>query len=149
MLVSGDMDGLKEFFWKVRYSSGSDRRRVIRDLLPYVFVIAVLQLVPYSTSGVSATVSTKEGRSVNVIGSLTNGAERPIETLSVRALLSLKRGDEDGGAAPFILGSPELGNYGTNVTGLDWRVSFSAGPSVARVYGTPYTVEQDGEGRGE
>lgn len=149
MLVSGNMDGLKEFYWKVHHSSGSDRMRVICDLLPYVFVIAVLQLIPYSTSGISATVSTKQGRSVTVVGSLFNGAELPIETLSVGALLSLKRGDVAGGAAPFLLGSLELGNYGSKVTGLDWRVSFSAGPSVAFAYGTRYTVEQDGEGNGE
>lgn len=154
MLVSGDMDGLKEFFWKVGYSSGSDKKRVILDLLPYVLVIAVLHLVPYSTSGVSATVSTKQGRSVTVIGSLYNATTTPIETLSVDALVSLRQGEVKGGAAPLLLGSPELGNYGTNTTGLEWSLTFSTrtttddSPNLT-MYGSTYTSEQDGEGNGD
>lgn len=155
ILVSSGLNGLPEFYWKVRNTVYSARTRVICNLLPYILVIAVLQLVEFSTSGVLATASTTHGSSVPVIGSVSNSTNRPIETLSIEALLSLEQGEVEGGAYPFLLGSPELGNYGSNVTGLEWGLKFDIGSSstvdnpILTIYGSDYTVEQDGEGEGK
>lgn len=157
MLLLQGVEGLSEFVWKARHSAVGDRARVICDLLPYVLVIATLQLLPYSTSGVSATASEKEGSPVKVIGTLASPAGEPIETLDLATLWSLQKGETAGGAAPFLLGSPELGNYGTDVTGLDRRFYFSGTPTSSEtawgatdltIFGSDYTVEQDGAGLG-
>ena len=155
MLVSKGFDGFTEFVWKVFHSAGGERMRMIGDLLPYIVIIAILQLIPFSTSGVSATAGLKQGRSVMVIGSLRDPAYEPIDTLSLEALMDLQLGER---AAPFLLGSPELGNYGTNVSSLAWSVYYSGvstgsmtidgGPDL-KIYGSGYTVEQDGVGMGE
>lgn len=152
ILVSEGFSGFSEFVWKVRHSTGTDRIRVIRDLLPYVVVIAMLQLLPYSTAGIGATAFQKDGSSVKVIGSLATPSGEVIETLSLDTLKALRRGEIEGGAAPFLLGSPELGNYGTNVTGLDWRLSYSDSDETnmmdLTIFGDNYNVEQDGAGNG-
>lgn len=161
LLVSEGFDGVREFFWKVHQHSagGGERGRVIRDLLPYVLVIAGLQLLPFSTSGVGANTSDKNGTAVKVIGSLANPTADMVETLDLNNLWYLQRGDFDGEAAPFLLGSPELFNLGTNVIGLDWGVRFSGvhvdsstetedGATDLRIFGDRFTVEQDGPGEG-
>lgn len=156
ILVSTEPYGLVEFIWKVRNSVYSARTRVICNLLPYVLAIALSQLITFSTSGVSATASTAHGSSVPVIGSVSNSTSRAIDTLSIETLLSLEQGEVEGGSYPFLLGSPELGNYGSNVTGgLEWGLQFDSGSSSTvnnpdlRIYGSYYTVEQDGEGEGK
>ena len=167
LLVSEGLDGVLEFFWKVRRTSsqsssaagGRERRRVIRDLAPYVLVITGLNLLPFSTSGVGATASQRDGSPVKVIGSLANPSGEVVETLDLPTLWALQRGDVGGEAAPFLLGSPELLNHGTDVTGLDWSVLFSgtdfenatetaSNTTDLRIFGHNYTVERDGAGEG-
>ncbi len=161
LIVSEGFHGVCEFAWKVRQSAGvgGERRRVLRDLLPYVLVIAGLNLLPFSTSGVGANASEKDGSAVTVIGSLANPAGDMVETLDLENLLALQRGEFNGESAPFLLGSPELLNYGTDVVGLDWGVYFSGtfsdsttetedGATDLRIYGDGYAVEQDGVGEG-
>ncbi|CAN0507797.1 unnamed protein product [Ectocarpus sp. 12 AP-2014] len=161
LLVSDGFDGFREFVWKVRRPSvgGTERRRMVLDLLPYVLVIAGLQLLPFSTSGVGADSVQQDGSSVTVVGSLANPTGDIIETLDLTNLWSLQKGEFNGDATPFLLGSPELFNYGTDVVGLDWGVYFSGtgtddstetedGATDLKIYGERYTVEQDGEGQG-
>ena len=109
-------DGLKDFAWKVFHSAGGERMRCFGDLLPYIIVIAILQLIPFSTSGVSATAGLKQGRSVTVIGSLSDPDNEPIDTLSLEALKDLQLGER---SAPFLFGSPELGI--TVLMSVTWR----------------------------
>ena len=153
--MSKGFDGFMEFAWKVFHSAGGERMQLIGDLLPYVVIIAILQLTSFSSSGVSATAGLKQGRPVTVIGSLSDPAYEPIDTLSLEALKDLQLGER---SAPFLFGSPELGNYGTSVSNLTWSVFYSGvstgsmtdggGPNL-KTHGSSYTVEQDGKGMGE
>lgn len=90
-----------------------------------------------------------------MIGSVSNSTSKTIDTLSIAMLLSLEQGEVEGGSYPFLLGSPELGNYGSNVTGLEWGLQFDIGSASTEnnpdltIFGSYYTVEQDGEGEGK
>lgn len=159
LLVSGGFDGFGEFIWKVHRTSaeGTERGRVIRDLLPYAVVIAGMQLLPFSTSGVGASASQKDGSPVKVVGSVANPAGEVIETLNLAKLEALQKGDINGEATPFLLGSPELFNFGTSVVGLEWGVSFPGtdgdsstedGDPDLTIFGDGFLVEQDGKGFG-